>query len=376
MQTTDPAELRAWLALAHARLPRRSRLDLLRLWPDPASWFDESGRRRIRNTLHAPQADALEAAWLEADAQSQRTLTWLQEQGDRHLLTLGSPAYPEGLLNAPDPPLLLYCSGQLQALQRMMVAVVGSRSASPQGMRTAQRLGRAWASGGLCIVSGLAVGIDAAAHEGGLEAPGGTVAVVGCGLDETYPRKHLALRQRIEQSGCILSEYPLGTPALPAHFPARNRIIAGLSQAVIVVEAALRSGSLITARLANEAGREVLAVPGALSSSLSAGPHWLIRQGATLLQQAEDLYETLPRLHPQSSPAAQNAGACSVTKQAQGHAPGRHWIAKQLRAGPRSLDELIAAAGRPAASCHVELLEAELRGDIVRLAGGLYQWMG
>lgn len=339
-------------------------------------------------------------AWREAEGLCNRTLQWLGQSPRHGILTLACDRYPTVLRTSPDPPLLLHVSGDFSSLARLKVAVVGSRSASPQGLAMARHLGQAWSEQGICIVAGLALGIDAAAHAGGLLGPGGSVAVVGCGLDETYPRSHAALRSRIEDGGCCLSEYPLGTPARSLHFPARNRIIAGLSQAVVVVEAALRSGSLITARLANEAGREVLAVPGALSSPLSAGPHALIRQGAMLLTDPSDLFEALPWLAESLTgapggttatvgPRQASGGALALSAQTRstqdvrlaGATPRRGrraapgWIEVELRGGCRSLDELLSASNHDTTAAQADLLEAELEGSVVRLPGGRYQWV-
>lgn len=189
-------------------------------------------------------------------------LEWLSQPGNRHLLTLGDEAYPAALLEIPDPPVALYVKGDAAALlSRPSLAVVGARNATPQGEANAESFSRALSEAGLCIVSGLALGIDAAAHRGGLAGPGSTVAVIGTGADRIYPARNAALARQIAEAGVIVSEFPLGIGPLAHNFPRRNRLIAGLAQGVLVVEAALKSGSLITARLATDCGREVFAIP-------------------------------------------------------------------------------------------------------------------
>jgi len=227
---------------------------------------------------------------------AQRTRHWLAASPHHHVIPLGHANYPAALLNSPDPPLVLHAIGALEGLQRSAVAIVGSRHATPAGIQVAQRLSAELSVLGIEVVSGLAVGIDAAAHESALGTGGdaSTIAVVASGLDDVYPRQHRPLFHRIANNGLVVSEHPLGTPALPAYFPQRNRIIAGLSRAVVVVEATVRSGSLITARLAAEAGRDVLAVPGHPGSAQSAGCNQLIKNGAGLLEHVADIVESQP----------------------------------------------------------------------------------
>ncbi len=207
------------------------------------------------------------------------------------MLTLADDAYPRALLTMPDPPPLLYVGAVLELLQMRAVAIVGSRSATPQGIEDARRFARALADAGLTVVSGLALGIDAAAHGGALEGAASTIAVIGTGADLVYPSKNRDLAHRIAELGAIVSEWPLGTPARSENFPQRNRIIAGLVGGVLIVEAAMRSGSLITARLANEMGRDVFAMPGSIHAPLARGCHRMIRQGAKLVETPEDVLE-------------------------------------------------------------------------------------
>ncbi len=288
---------------------------------------------------------------------------WRDGGADRHVVTLGDPGYPPLLLATADPPLLLYVQGDPAWLVKPAVAIVGSRSASAQGLDSARAFGRALAEQGWVVVSGLAQGIDAAAHEGALLAPGGgTVAVVGTGLDRVYPPAHRDLARRIAAQGALVSEFAPGVPALPEHFPLRNRIIAGLSQGTLVVEAALRSGSLITARMALEAGREVFAVPGSIHSPQSKGCHALIKQGAKLVEAAADITEEL-RGPTGTQPSLPGLGPETVADP----------LLDALGYEPTTLDALQARTGWPTADLNAKLLELELLGEVARLPGGLFQ---
>ena len=297
-----------------------------------------------------------------------RTAAWLDAgEGRRQLLTLGDPGYPPELLQTEDPPLLLHVEGDLAALRHpLRLAVVGSRNPTAQGADHARAFAQALAGAGACIVSGLALGIDAAAHEGALAAGGSTLAVVGTGLDLVYPRKHQALAQRIAAQGALVSEYPLGTPPQAANFPRRNRIISGLSQGVLVVEAALQSGSLITARQAAEQGREVFAIPGSIHSPQSRGCHALIRQGAKLVESAQDILEEL-----RCSPATGIDGMAATGDGGEGKQDDP--LLQALGYEPCGIDALQARCGLDTATLQARLLELEFDGLVARLPGGLYQ---
>ena len=220
------------------------------------------------------------------------TLTWLA-QANNHIVTLADPDYPKALLEIADPPPLLYAKGNIALLNKLSIAIVGSRNASVQGEKNAEAFAQGLAVHGLCIVSGLALGIDGAAHRGALKAKGDTIAVVGTGLDMVYPAQHRDLAHQIASSGLIISEFPLGTLSKPQNFPRRNRLISGLSLGCLVVEANLKSGSQITARLSAEQGREVFAIPGSIHSPLAKGCHQLIKQGAKLVDSLQDIIEEL-----------------------------------------------------------------------------------
>lgn len=294
-----------------------------------------------------------------------RTLAW-QEAPGHGLLTLGDPDYPPALLQTADPPLLLYLRGRRELLAQRCLAIVGSRNPTAQGADNARAFAESLARAGLTVVSGLALGVDAAAHEGALKAGGDTIAVVGTGLDQTYPRRNTQLGERIAQEGLLVSEYSLGTPVLGPNFPRRNRIIAGLSQGCLVVEAALQSGSLITARLAVEAGREVFAIPGSIHSPQARGCHALIRQGAKLVESAEDVLEELTGLTMVANETAASGAAPPLPAAHQG-------VLDAMGHDPVSLEALMARGGWPAAELSAHLLELELEGLVARLAGQLFQ---
>lgn len=280
---------------------------------------------------------------------------------DRHILSLADPEYPRSLLEIADPPSVLYVRGNLKLLQKPGLAVVGSRNATPQGRQTAENFARALASQGLCIVSGLALGIDAAAHQGALAAQGGTIAVIGTGADRIYPARNRELAMAIGEQGAIVSEFPLGTPAIASNFPRRNRIISGLSRGVLVVEAAPESGSLITARLAGEQGREVFAIPGSIHSPLARGCHKLIKQGAKLVETTQDILDELGCLpEPKNIAEETSTVADNAILDALGH-------------DPCSLDELAERTGFGADHLLGELLMLELAGQIAGLPGNRYQ---
>jgi DNA processing protein len=253
-----------------------------------------------------------------------------------------------------------------------MLAVVGSRNPTPQGERHARQFAQALAQAGVCVVSGLARGVDGAAHEGALAGGGSTVAVVGTGLDRVYPRRHLGLARRIVGQGAIVSEFPLGTPPLNHHFPQRNRILAGLARATLVVEANLQSGSLITARLAAEQGKAVMAIPGSIDSPQSQGCHQLIVQGARLVAGVQDVFEELGW---QGAPV-QPAHAPAADGEALALPPVDAALLQALGYEPVSLDALQARCGWPTDRLQAQLLELELTGQLARLPGGLFQRLG
>ena len=311
----------------------------------------------------------------------------------KRLLTLADPDYPQSLMLTPDPPLMLYAMGQTQHLHWLSppplqspraVAIVGSRNPTPQGSLNAHDFAHSLSQAGLTVISGLALGIDTAAHKGALAGgtlanPLHTVAVVGTGLDRVYPHQNHALAQHIAQQGLLLSEYPLNTPPVMANFPKRNRLIAGLSQGCLVVEAALRSGSLITAKQAVDMGKEVFAIPGSIHTTVAKGCHDLIKQGAKLVDSAHDILEEMKDL-PSPSMALRQSSASGIATPATDNKDRRHsspshaqGIAAHLGHVPVGLDELQRRSGLPTSQLQAELFQMELAGTLGRLPGGLYQ---
>lgn len=294
------------------------------------------------------------------------------EQAGNHIITLGDPAYPQLLLETADPPTLLYVKGSVALLNQPALAIVGSRNASTQGLRDAEAFAGSLAKAGLTIVSGLALGIDAAAHRGALQANGDTVAVIGTGADRIYPARNQALAIEIAERGAVISEFALGTQANAANFPRRNRLIAGLCRGCLVVEAAPASGSLITARLAGEQGREVMAIPGSIHSPMSKGCHQLIRQGAKLVENAQDILEEL-RLPLPTAADRRTAQAAETTRTetATNDESGR--LLAALGHSPCDADTLALRSGLTAEALCAMLARLELAGTIASLPGGRYQ---
>jgi DNA processing protein len=291
-----------------------------------------------------------------------RALAWAAEPG-HHVVTLADESYPRLLLEIADPPPLLYARGRVELLARPALAIVGSRNATPQGEANAQAFARSLSEAGLTIVSGLALGIDAAAHRGGLAGPGSTIAVLGTGIDSLYPPRNAALAEEIASRGLLLSEFPLGTPPAGQNFPRRNRLISGLARGCLVVEAALASGSLITARSAAEQGREVFAIPGSIHSPLAKGCHALIKSGAKLVESAEDVLAEFSAFRP--------SGFASTTKAAA--AAPDSGLLSHMGHDPVDVDSLCSRAGLSAEQVSSELLRLELAGRVAALPGGLYQ---
>jgi DNA processing protein len=365
-------ELGAWLRLTLTPgLGNTSARRLLATFGPPEALYTQTPQA-LEAALTPVQASALLQIPEGWAALLDSTWAWLQAgPATRTVVSLGDAAYPQALLNIEDPPLLLYLSGRLDLPldSARSLAIVGSRNPTPQGALNARQFAMALAEQGLTIVSGLALGVDGAAHEGALAGTRSadrlaTVAVVGTGADRVYPKSHHALAHRISEHGLIVSEYPLGTPPLAANFPRRNRLIAGLSNATLVVEAALQSGSLITARLAAEQGKEVYAIPGSIHATQSRGCHALIRQGAKLVESAQDVLEDLPgwtgRIVPAATPSAPMEGAPDEVLQALGM-------------DPVSLDTLQARTGLDIARLQAHLMALELEGQVARLPGGLLQ---
>ncbi|MFM8409423.1 MAG: DNA-processing protein DprA [Alphaproteobacteria bacterium] len=288
---------------------------------------------------------------------------------DEIRLTTADDAYPEALRRIADPPRTLHLRGALAGEISSgrpwpsAIAIVGSREATAYGLAVARDLGRWLAEAGIVVLSGLAVGIDAAAHRGALEAGGLTCAVIGCGTDVDYPRTNARLREEILASGFVIGEHSPGTPALAHHFPTRNRILSALSLGVVVVEATLRSGSMSTARHALEQGREVFAVPGPVSSPRSRGPHWLLKQGAKLVERVEDVLAEIPSV-------AREAGRPGATGPASARSRPASDVFAAIAEGVATPDAIALHLGRDVPEVLRELLQLEVRGDVVRGASG------
>ncbi len=399
----DRTELAAWLRLALTpRVGPGSARRLLAALGLPQQVF-QADPTALRDLLQPAQVQALQSeppGWAE---QVEASWQWLShDPAYRRVFTLADPDYPAALLHTEDPPLLLYAQGQALAapgpfMWPESIAVVGSRNPTPQGALNARQFARSFAQAGWCVVSGMALGVDAAAHEGALDtAPDGaahaplTLAVVGTGLDRVYPGQHQALAKRIAAHGLVLSEYPLGTPPLSENFPRRNRILCALARGTLVVEAAMRSGSLITARLAAEQGREVFAIPGSIHSPQSRGCHALIKQGAKLVETAQEVLDELPTLGGGGEPASPCSGTPGATRPAHSQhpqpvariadlaregPPPADPILQALGHDPATLDALAARTGLDTATLLARLLDLELQGALARMPGGLYQRM-
>lgn len=363
-------ELNAWLALI--RLPgigaTRGRA-LLETFGSPRRLLDADETALREAGLPGAAGKYLsERAW-EADVEPD--LAWLRQAG-HHLITFDDSLYPPLLREIADPPLALFVLGDRAQLSQPQIAIVGSRNPTPGGERTAEQFAASLCSAGLAITSGLAVGIDAAAHRGALGASGRTFAVAGTGLDRVYPARHRELAHAVIENGALVSEFPIGTPPRPDHFPRRNRIISGLSMGTLVVEANPQSGSLITARLAAEQGREVFAIPGSIHNPLARGCHALIRQGAKLVETVQDILEELPGSINMSVSVRTNA----VIE--QDHEAGNQKMANLLNFlgfEPITIDDVVARSGLTAEQVSSMLVVLELQGKVACGPGGIYSRM-
>ena len=356
-----------WLALR--RLPgvgTRTQFDLLEHFGSIEAIFSAS-RGQLEKAL-VGKNEAIDALLAGPDENVLKSdLEWLSEPG-HHLMTWSDPDYPALLREIPDPPLVLYIAGERPLLSAQQLAIVGSRNPTPMGRENARAFAKILAGAGLAITSGMALGVDSAAHRGALEAGGKTIAVAGTGLDRVYPARHRDLAHEIVKHGALVSEFPLGTPPLPENFPVRNRIISGLSLGTLVVEAALQSGSLITARMANEQGREVFAIPGSIHAPQSRGCHALIRQGAKLVETAQDILEELGPLagvalqaaHENTPPGLRLDSTMKTLLEHIGH-------------DPVSIDTLIERCGLTADAVSSMLLQMELNGLVSNCPGGKVQ---
>jgi DNA processing protein len=356
-----PERALAWATLAQKHLDAPTLAALLRAIPDPVALLAAS---RAQLSRIAPEKAIARLTAPLPEAREARTRAWLADPA-HEVIAWDDPDYPRALLDIGDAPPALFFVGRRELLKRPAIAIVGSRNATPGGLDNARAFAHALSDAGLCVVSGLAAGIDGAAHEGGLEGAGSTLAVCGTGLDRVYPARHRALAHRIAGQGALLSEYPPGTPPARENFPRRNRLISGLSNGVLVVEATLSSGSLITAKLAGEQGREVFAIPGSIHSPFSKGCHKLIREGAKLVETAQDVLMELqieapgPTVRTSPSPVEIPDEAASVFA-ALGH-------------DPADTDALVRRTRLGADAVAAALIALELAGCAVALPGGRWQ---
>ncbi len=400
-QALTPSALRAWLQLAHAPGLAPAVLHaLLDAFGSPAALLRASDQA-ICAASSAAAARAVRASERhDLDARVDAALAWLDAPGNA-IVTLNDPVYPPRLRDLHDPPPLLYVKGRLELLHARGLAVVGSRHATPQGLADATRFAHALSDAGLAIVSGLALGIDGAAHRGGLDGRASTIAVIATGADLVYPARHRTLAHEIAAGGAIVSEWPLGTPARASHFPQRNRLIAALALGALVVEAAPRSGSLITARLANELGRDVFAMPGSIHAPLAQGCHALIRDGAKLTAAPLDvldeygLGEATAHIAQHSGSSPDNADAAGTAEQRMGEpaakagspvaaaacaeiaiappdTPAERSVLAALGYGPVTYEWLAEHSGLSDDVLHSALLALELAGRVASVPGGRF----
>ena len=368
-----PESLRAqteavrWLLLIRAPgLGTRTGARILEHYASPTLILDAATEKQQLCGLKRTAIDYLKSPdWevIESD------LAWLN-QPDRHLITLDDPRYPALLRDIPDPPLALFVHGDPECLVTPQLAVVGSRNPTPGGRENAFEFARYLVGAGLTITSGLAAGIDGAAHRGALAGGGRTVAVVGTGLDRVYPAEHLELAHTITAQGALVSEFALGSRPTPGHFPKRNRLISGLSLGTLVVEATPHSGSLITAKLAGEQGRETFAIPGSIHNPQARGCHALIRQGAKLVETAADILEELGQLASTLDPPTQTP-ATDPAIETTLDADYQHLL-QQLDDTPTPVDTLVQRSGLTAETVSSMLLVLELQGYVSSAAGGHY----
>ncbi|HVE49667.1 MAG TPA: DNA-processing protein DprA [Casimicrobiaceae bacterium] len=355
------ARVDAWVRLSLAQVDPLALAALLKAFGSPQAVFHATAAQ-LTSATSAETARRLlapgEGAVLDA------TRHWLEEEG-HELIAWDDEDYPRNLLQIGDAPPVLYYLGRRELLNRPTLAIVGSRHATPQGIENAREFAAALSRAGLTIVSGLALGIDGAAHRGALEGEGSTLACVGTGLDRVYPAAHRDLAREIALRGGVLSEFPPGTPPLKHHFPRRNRLISGLASGVLIVEATLSSGSLITARCALEQNREVFAIPGSIHSPFSKGCHRLIRDGAKLVETAQDVLDELRIEGLRPAPAA--------TMSEEPQQPSHRVVVGALGGDPCDLDTLIARTHLGADALTAALVELEIEGHVAALPGGRWQ---
>ena len=368
MPDTSAEELKYWLALL--RCPRIGPVSFNKLLQQftPLKQVFYSPASRLRECgLEATSIDAIvNPDWQGVDAD----LEWLQQQDYHYILTLQDPRYPQMLRESPAAPPLLFVMGHPDTLTETQIAMVGSRNPTADGKQTALEFARHLSAAGLVITSGLAIGIDGICHQGALDADGITIAVTGTGLDRIYPARNRDLAHAIAEKGAIISEFPIGTPARPENFPRRNRIISALSLGTLVVEAAIRSGSLITARHALEQGREVFAIPGSIHNPLARGCHHLIQQGAKLVETVEDILSELRLQQPVAGDPLQALNYKEEIEVVDDR--DYHNVLGEMGFSPVAVDEIVLRTGLTAEEVSSMMLILELQGNVASSPGGCY----
>lgn len=362
------SELKPWLALWRVKgVDAKTYLALLEEFSSPAAVFLAPITALNQAGLSAVLAEQIKNFDHNEIALD---LKWLEHEGC-HVMCWHDEDYPALLKEIPDPPPILFIRGDRSVLGSLQIAMVGTRGPSPMALNTARAFAKSFAAFGLTVTSGLALGVEQASHQGALETEGATIAVAATGLDRVYPAKHKQLAQQIIKTGALVSEFPIGTQPKPEYFPRRNRIISGLSLGVLVVEAAIKSGSLVTARHAMEQGREVFAIPGSIHNPLSKGCHHLIRQGAKLIETADDVLEDLGNLSlvaiGNDSPLDKDGVRCGLSIEGD-----YALLLKKIAFDPTSVDDLIAQTDFTAEEISSMLLVLELQGLVSSVPGGLF----
>jgi DNA processing protein len=375
MQLNQPADIQhsdvaQWLGLNQTPgLGNAALCQLLTKFGSPAAIYNAS-ISQLREVVDAEIARKISQG-VDIDAITP-TLVWLKKDY-AHIVTLADSEYPKKLLEINNPPAVLYAIGHLHWLNHPSIAMVGSRSATPQGEKNAENFAQSLCELGLCVVSGMALGIDGAAHRGALKANGATIAVVGTGLDIVYPARHRDLAHKITERGLIISEFPLGTPSKAQNFPRRNRLISGLSLGCLVVEANIDSGSLITARLATEQGREVFAIPGSIHSPVAKGCHLLIKQGAKLVENTLDILEEIKNLLPITKPSNSPNGLIGPIAESTESAPEVNTVLALMGFDAINFETMLTLSRLTTEALSAMLMVLELDGKITVLAGNKYQ---
>jgi DNA processing protein len=375
MQYDQPADIQhsdvaQWLGLNQTPgLGNAALCQMLTKFGSPAAIYNAS-ISQLREVVDAEIARKISQG-VDIDA-IKPTLDWLKKD-NAHIVTLADSEYPKKLLEINNPPAVLYAIGHLHWLNHPSIAMVGSRSATPQGEKNAENFAQSLCELGLCVVSGMALGIDGAAHRGALKANGATIAVVGTGLDIVYPARHRDLAHKITERGLIISEFPLGTPSKAQNFPRRNRLISGLSLGCLVVEANIDSGSLITARLATEQGREVFAIPGSIHSPVAKGCHRLIKQGAKLVENTLDILEEIKNLLPITKPSNSPNGLIGHIAESTAPASEGNTVLALMGFDAINFETMLTLSGLTTETLSAMLMVLELDGKITVLAGNKYQ---